>query len=301
MVAVGERQDDRLANHSACVVLHAEEVLQVPLFVWLPVLVKMLTEPAEDVDAAPHVAKRCRRALAIVEPPDTLLGGAHELGEHLDQFFEWRHPHPCVGGSVRVGGLHGFFLALGIVNAELFPQHSHNVQPLRLRREGAKVKDVVDHRLGERMHAVDQIPQRVLNTRTNVFTVRGALMLEDEPGHLLAAIQAFRSPKAVRVAGGNDLDVVGNNQPVHAPVAHNLFEEPHRVARVHLVEKNDDALVARAHKECKLNFLSHPGHDVLIGHATMDVERMQGRTEKRAEVANKRALATPRLAHNDDR
>ena len=92
------------------------------------------------------------------------------------------------------------------------------------------------------MHPVDQVAKRVFDTRPHVLAVGGALVFEHEPRHLLPAVQVFGRAEAVGVAGGYDLDVVRQRHPIHAPVAHDLLEQAHAVARVHLVEEHDDPL-----------------------------------------------------------
>mmetsp|Transcript_8640 Transcript_8640/g.21261 ORF Transcript_8640/g.21261 Transcript_8640/m.21261 type:complete len:368 (-) Transcript_8640:1515-2618(-) len=94
--AVGQRHDHRLAHVRARDRLHVEEVRRLPLLLPLATLAglladvvrEVLAEPAEDLDAAGHVAKAHDAPLALVVPPDELLGGADKLGEDLDEVDE---------------------------------------------------------------------------------------------------------------------------------------------------------------------------------------------------------------------
>mmetsp|Transcript_14289 Transcript_14289/g.53807 ORF Transcript_14289/g.53807 Transcript_14289/m.53807 type:complete len:513 (+) Transcript_14289:1538-3076(+) len=300
VVAVRQRQDDRLADARIGWSLDVVELLDVPPLHVLAIR-EVLREPVIHLQAARHVPQRCACPLPTVETPHAFLASTNQLSKDGDKLFQWRHG-PRTAGDLRgsrVLLLLKLFCELFVFvsrHAELLTEHGLDVKLLRLGGEGPEVVDVIYHGLRQRMDPVDEVRQGILDARADVLLVRSTAVFEDEPGHFLVAVQGLRRSLPVRIAGADDLQVSRKRLSLHREVAHNLLEESHAVARVHFVEHDDDV---HFHATSEADLATHPGLDVGVLHPAMHVQHVQGVAKDAAHVPHEGALSAPGLAHDD--
>mmetsp|Transcript_8640 Transcript_8640/g.21264 ORF Transcript_8640/g.21264 Transcript_8640/m.21264 type:complete len:236 (-) Transcript_8640:735-1442(-) len=173
-----------------------------------------------------------------------------------------------------LGGLPVLGLLLPQIDPELAPEHGADIDPLRLRGQGAEVEDVVDHGLRQGVDAVDEVLERVVDPRPDVVAERAALeVVEDEAAAL--GLERGRGLEPVRVARGDHFDVVREEAALDGAVAHDLLEESHAIARVHLVQQQNHLLLRGERLLAEADLGGDPSDDVRGRHPAVDVQDAQ--------------------------
>mmetsp|Transcript_8006 Transcript_8006/g.12446 ORF Transcript_8006/g.12446 Transcript_8006/m.12446 type:complete len:323 (-) Transcript_8006:7642-8610(-) len=136
-----------------------------------------------------------------------------------------------------------FLLFCAQVDRELALENCRYVQGFSFSGESTKIEDVVNHRLGERMHAIDEVLERVADSGADILSA-SLKSIECQSCHGLL-FKRLLGLQTVWVASSNNLHRRRQEASLHRSVADDLFEQTHAVARVDFVEEDYDALLLR--------------------------------------------------------